>query len=74
MLGIHFNDSLKKRLFLSYGKDWLLVFIMIIIFFAIDLITPFHREFSINDASLMHKYKVDESVPVWLLLVIMDNC
>ncbi|KAK4517055.1 uncharacterized protein ATC70_000383 [Mucor velutinosus] len=43
---------------------------MIIIFFGIDLIDPFHREFSINDTSLMHKYTVNESVPVWLLVVI----
>ncbi|CAO3636043.1 unnamed protein product [Mucor fragilis] len=70
MLGVHFSSSLKKRLFVSYGKDWVLVLVMIIIFFGIDLIDPFHREFSINDTSLMHKYTVDESVPVWLLVVI----
>lgn len=69
MLGVHFSSSLKKRLFVSYGKDWVLVLVMIIIFFGIDLIDPFHREFSINDTSLMHKYTVDESVPVWLLVV-----
>lgn len=69
MLGLHFNSSLKRRLFVSYGKDWVLVIVMIIIFFGIDLITPFHREFSINDTSLMHDYTENESVPVWLLVV-----
>jgi diacylglycerol diphosphate phosphatase/phosphatidate phosphatase len=69
MLGMHFSSSLKRRLFVSYGKDWLLVIIMIIIFFGIDLIAPFHRQFSINDTSLMHKYTENESVPVWLLIV-----
>ncbi|KAI8637448.1 phosphatidic acid phosphatase type 2/haloperoxidase [Parasitella parasitica] len=69
MLGLHFSSSLKKRLFISYGKDWVLVIVMIIIFFGIDIITPFHREFSINDTSLMHKYTENESVPVWLLVI-----
>lgn len=69
MLGIRFSNSLKKRLILSYGKDWVLVIIIIIVFFAIDLITPLYREFSISDTSLMHRYTVNESVPVWLLVV-----
>ncbi|CAO3627308.1 unnamed protein product [Mucor hiemalis] len=64
------SDSFKKRLFISYGRDWILVVIMAIVFFAIDIIPPFHREFSINDTSLMHKYTVNESVPVWLLMVV----
>lgn len=49
--------------------DWLLVLIMAIVFFAIDFIPPFHREFSINDTSIMHTYTVNETVPVWLLMV-----
>ncbi|KAI7889802.1 phosphatidic acid phosphatase type 2/haloperoxidase [Mucor mucedo] len=65
-----FKDSHRKRLFISYGKDWLLVLIMAIIFFAIDSIQPFHREFSINDTSIMHTYTVNESVPVWLLMFV----
>lgn len=64
------RDSFKKRLFISYGRDWILVVIMAIIFFAIDIIPPFHREFSINDTSIMHKYTENESVPVWLLMVV----
>ncbi|CEP16087.1 hypothetical protein [Parasitella parasitica] len=69
MLGLHFSSSLKKQLFISYGKDWVLVIIMIIIFFGIDMIAPFHREFSINDTSLMHKYTENESVPVVAIVV-----
>ncbi|KAI8329184.1 phosphatidic acid phosphatase type 2/haloperoxidase [Choanephora cucurbitarum] len=70
MLNIHLSKSLRTRLIISYGRDWVLVIAMIIIFFAIDMIDPFHREFSINDTSLMHDYRVNESVPVWLLAVI----
>jgi diacylglycerol diphosphate phosphatase/phosphatidate phosphatase len=65
------GDSLKRRLLLSYGTDWALVIIIIVIFFSIDLIAPFHRDFSINDTTLMHKYTVHETVPVWLLGVSM---
>ncbi|KAI8082543.1 phosphatidic acid phosphatase type 2/haloperoxidase [Gilbertella persicaria] len=67
---LRLSKSLRARLIVSYGKDWVLVILMIIIFFAIDIITPFHREFSINDTSLMHNYAVNESVPVWALAVI----
>lgn len=63
------RDSFRKRLFISYGADWVLVVLMAIVFFAIDIIPPFHREFSITDTSLMHEYTVNESVPVWLLMV-----
>jgi diacylglycerol diphosphate phosphatase/phosphatidate phosphatase len=63
------NSSLTKRLVFSYGKDWLLVIAMIIVFFAIDIIAPFHREFSITDTSLMHTFATKETVPVWLLIV-----
>ncbi|KAI8967606.1 phosphatidic acid phosphatase type 2/haloperoxidase [Mycotypha africana] len=64
------TDSLKKRLIISYGKDWVLVIIMIIIFFAIDSVDPHHREFSIHDEALMHYYTVNETVPVWALVMI----
>ncbi|GAA5796550.1 hypothetical protein HPULCUR_001922 [Helicostylum pulchrum] len=67
---LKFNNSYRKRLFISYGRDWVLVVTMAIIFFAIDSIPPFHRQFSINDTSLMHTYAVHESVPVWLLMFI----
>jgi diacylglycerol diphosphate phosphatase/phosphatidate phosphatase len=66
---LKFQDSYRKRLLVSYGMDWLLVLIMAIVFFAIDFIPPFHREFSINDTSIMHTYTVNETVPVWLLMV-----
>jgi diacylglycerol diphosphate phosphatase/phosphatidate phosphatase len=62
-----FSSSLNKRLFISYGTDWVLVIIMIAIFFGVDTIAPYHREFSITDTSLMHEYAVHETIPVWLL-------
>ncbi|KAI8085185.1 phosphatidic acid phosphatase type 2/haloperoxidase [Halteromyces radiatus] len=54
----------------SYVIDWALVVVMAIIFFMIDRIQPFHREFSLNDPNLMHTYALEDSVPVWLLAVL----
>ncbi|KAI9494470.1 phosphatidic acid phosphatase type 2/haloperoxidase [Zychaea mexicana] len=70
MFGIKWKDRRTQRLFYSYGKDWLLVVIMTVVFFGIDLIPPFHREFSLRDESLMHSYTVHESVPAWTLALI----
>ncbi|KAG1160078.1 hypothetical protein G6F37_004313 [Rhizopus arrhizus] len=64
------KDPVKRRIALSYGFDWLLVIIMTVVFFAIDKVTPFHRQFSINDKTIMFPYAEHERVPVWLLLII----
>lgn len=63
------NISIKKRLFISYATDWILVIAMVALFFGIDSIPPFHRQFSVEDKSLMHPFAVNEHVPVWLLAV-----
>ncbi|KAG1451232.1 hypothetical protein G6F46_010300 [Rhizopus delemar] len=64
------HDPVTKRLFVSYSMDWLLVIVMTIIFFSIDTLPPFHREFSIHDTTLMHYYTENQMVPIWLLTVI----
>ncbi|KAI8880054.1 PAP2-domain-containing protein [Backusella circina FSU 941] len=64
------KNKRNRLLFLSYFKDWVLVVVMIIIFFGINLIDPFHREFSITDQSLMHSRTIEEEVPVWLLVLL----
>ncbi|KAI9314755.1 phosphatidic acid phosphatase type 2/haloperoxidase, partial [Dichotomocladium elegans] len=58
------------RVVLSYAKDWLLVLIMTIVFFAIDVIPPFHREFSLDDKALMHSFTENETIPAWNLVLI----
>ncbi|KAI9279261.1 phosphatidic acid phosphatase type 2/haloperoxidase [Sporodiniella umbellata] len=64
------KGSMKRRLTLSYVFDWFLVIMMMIVFFAIDRIQPFHRHFSLNDTSIMFPYAEQERVPVWLLLIV----
>lgn len=42
---------------------------MLAVFFAIDLIMPFHRQFSVEDKTLMYKFTEHETVPAWTLVV-----
>ncbi|KAF9919014.1 hypothetical protein BX616_002983 [Lobosporangium transversale] len=59
------------RLFCSYLFDWVLCIILLILFFFIDKIEPFHRPFSINDTNIMYPYKHEETIPVWALVLIV---
>ncbi|CDS06844.1 hypothetical protein LRAMOSA09369 [Lichtheimia ramosa] len=70
MLGIQWENPRTQRAFYSYSKDWLLVLLMLTVFFAIDLIMPFHRQFSVEDKSLMYAFTEHETVPAWSLVLI----
>jgi diacylglycerol diphosphate phosphatase/phosphatidate phosphatase len=50
--------------------DWIIVIIMAAVWFAIDHVEPYHREFSLTNTDLMYTYSPRDSVPVWLLAVI----
>ncbi|KAI9018652.1 phosphatidic acid phosphatase type 2/haloperoxidase [Phycomyces nitens] len=70
MSKINWKAPRTRNLILSYMKDWLLVLLMTAVFFAIDKIAPYHRKFSIQDKTIMFPYAVEETIPVWLLLII----
>ncbi|KAF9092078.1 hypothetical protein BGX27_001897 [Mortierella sp. AM989] len=59
-------EKRTKALFLSYGKDWGLVFIVLAAFSYIDTFEPFHRQFSVKDTTIQHPFAKKETVPVWL--------
>ncbi|KIM62072.1 hypothetical protein SCLCIDRAFT_15917 [Scleroderma citrinum Foug A] len=61
------TDS-KRRLQLvkSYGPDWILTLVLAAVFFALDSVHGYRREFSVNDES----YVVNERVPTWALYLI----
>ncbi|CAO3686870.1 unnamed protein product [Umbelopsis vinacea] len=59
-----------KRMILSYLKDWILVIVFLVIFFAIDYIPPFHQEFYADDWSIRYPYTAKERVPVSALVII----
>ncbi|ORX92617.1 PAP2-domain-containing protein, partial [Basidiobolus meristosporus CBS 931.73] len=54
------------KLTLSYLKDWVLVAVLTVGFFLIDKISPFHRDFSLQNKSISFPYKTKETIPIWL--------
>lgn len=68
---VDWRDKRTQRLVFSYLKDWILVIMMTVVFFAIDVIPPFHREFSVQDKTIMYPYTVHETVPAWSLVVML---
>ncbi|KAF9913404.1 hypothetical protein BX616_010075 [Lobosporangium transversale] len=59
-----------KALFWSYGKDWVLVIIVLATFAYIDTFEPFHRQFSVRDTTIQHPFAKKETVPVWMAFVL----
>ncbi|THH07218.1 hypothetical protein EW146_g9385 [Bondarzewia mesenterica] len=59
-----------RRLLLSYAPDWSVTIVLAVIFFALDKVTGFKREFSVSDTSLRHPYAVHERVPNYALYLI----
>ncbi|KAF9923702.1 hypothetical protein FBU30_006233 [Linnemannia zychae] len=58
------------RLAFSYLFDWVLCIVLIALFLMLDNLTPFKRQFSVEDTSLMYPYKEKETIPTWALVVI----
>ncbi|CAE6408382.1 hypothetical protein BN14_00167 [Rhizoctonia solani AG-1 IB] len=53
----------KMKLLLTYGADC-------IIFYLLDEIEGFKRQFSLTDTSIQHTFAVHERVPPWLLYIV----
>lgn len=54
----------------SYVPDWIITILLAAIFFALDKVPGFKREFSLSDTSLRHPYAVKERVPNLALYLI----
>ncbi|KNZ75493.1 putative diacylglycerol pyrophosphate phosphatase 1 [Termitomyces sp. J132] len=53
----------RRKLFLSYLPDWILTIVLAAIFFSLDKVEGYRREFSVTDTSLRHPYAIHERVP-----------
>ncbi|KAJ3989115.1 phosphatidic acid phosphatase type 2/haloperoxidase [Lentinula detonsa] len=53
----------RRKLLLSYAPDW-------VIFFLIERVHGFWRDFSLEDTSLRHPYAVHERVPTFALVLV----
>ncbi|KAG0254663.1 hypothetical protein BG011_005607 [Mortierella polycephala] len=59
-----------RALFISYGKDWGLIIVVLALFSYIDTLEPFHRQFSVMDTTIQHPFAKKETIPIWLALVL----
>jgi diacylglycerol diphosphate phosphatase/phosphatidate phosphatase len=60
----------RRRLWISYGLDWILSIAVWGVFYALDNVDGYRRLFSITDTSLHGPYAVHERIPTWALAVI----
>ncbi|KDN49466.1 hypothetical protein RSAG8_02168, partial [Rhizoctonia solani AG-8 WAC10335] len=60
----------RTKLLLTYGVDWAVTIIIIGLFYLLDRIEGFKRQFSLSDTSIQHTFAVHERVPSWLLYIV----
>ncbi|KAG0048940.1 hypothetical protein BGZ83_006173, partial [Gryganskiella cystojenkinii] len=60
----------STRLFASYLFDWVFCGILLVLFYLLDRVEPFHREFSVQNTAIMFPHQ-KETIPVWILVLIM---
>ncbi|KAL4253149.1 PA-phosphatase related phosphoesterase family protein [Abortiporus biennis] len=60
----------RMKLILAYTPDWCITIGLAGVFFALDKVPGFKREFSLQDTSIRHTFAVQERVPAWALYLI----
>ncbi|KAG0065338.1 hypothetical protein BGZ89_008403 [Linnemannia elongata] len=63
--------SPSTRFYCSYAFDWILCAVLLVLFFCLDRVEPFHREFSVENRAIMYPLDQKETVPIWALVLIM---
>ncbi|KAL4067850.1 phosphatidic acid phosphatase type 2/haloperoxidase [Scleroderma yunnanense] len=64
------DNKRRLKLLKSYAPDWVLTITLAGIFYALNNVHGFRREFSVNDESIRFPYAVHERVPDWALYLI----
>ncbi|KAG6336917.1 hypothetical protein ID866_2155 [Astraeus odoratus] len=64
------DNKRRVKLLKSYAPDWIITIVLAAIFFALNNVHGFRREFSVNDYSLRYPYAVNERVPDYALYII----
>ncbi|OJD17463.1 hypothetical protein AJ78_02436 [Emergomyces pasteurianus Ep9510] len=68
--GLSFSKPLKARIIISYISDYVILVCLIVGFYILDRIEPFHQPFAINNHSLYYPYAVHERVSIPLALAL----
>ncbi|KAF2791112.1 acid phosphatase/Vanadium-dependent haloperoxidase [Melanomma pulvis-pyrius CBS 109.77] len=64
------KKRLPKRVIFSYILDYVIIVVLIVTFYIIDKVEPFHQPFSLENYTLHYPYAVHERIPVLWLCVI----
>ncbi|KAF9227605.1 PAP2-domain-containing protein [Gyrodon lividus] len=57
------DNKRRIKLLKSYAPDWIITIFLAILFFALNSVHGFRREFSVNDETIRFPYAVKERVP-----------
>ncbi|KAF8844527.1 PAP2-domain-containing protein [Paxillus ammoniavirescens] len=57
------DNKRRIKLLKSYAPDWIITILLAILFFALNAVHGFRREFSVNDETIRFPYAVKERVP-----------
>lgn len=57
------DNKRRMKLIRSYAPDWTITIILAIVFFALDGVHGFRREFSVHDETILFPFAVHERVP-----------
>ncbi|QRV86238.1 oligosaccharyl transferase subunit OST3/OST6 family protein [Ceratobasidium sp. AG-Ba] len=60
----------RMKLLFTYSLDWIVTIIIIGLFYLLDRIEGFKRQFSLTDTSIQHTFAVHERVPPFALYMI----
>jgi len=66
----NFSEKISKRAILSYVFDYAIIFILLGAFLALDVIEPYHQQFSLRNYTLQYKFAVKERVSNALVVAI----
>ncbi|KAK3826727.1 MAG: phosphatidic acid phosphatase type 2/haloperoxidase [Linnemannia gamsii] len=61
----------STRFYCSYAFDWIFCVVLLGLFFLLDKVQPFHRDFSVENRAIMYPLTDKEAVPIWALCLIM---
>lgn len=59
------------KLHLDLMLDWVTIAFLIAISLVLEVVEPFHRVFSLEDLDLYHPFSTQETVPIYLLLLLL---
>ncbi|KAL8764734.1 MAG: hypothetical protein Q9209_007901 [Squamulea sp. 1 TL-2023] len=64
------KKALSKRVVISYILDYVIIVFLLVAFYALDAVEPYHQHFSLRNYTLQYPYAVHERVPIPLLFAL----